>query len=274
MNQILLLRNTEHRRMGWKPPVAFEFAARYNMVPVGLPELPGLLPVYPLGFFRAAPSALWQLMAMTGFRPGHNLFVAPDGRWTAPYIPRSMLRYPFALQLGQGAVFSVGILQDSGALREAPCLEQGEQCFFDEHGQPSSALAQVVQDLQNDLKGQQLALRAMQALETHNVLEPWPGAVAQGEGAQTMQASVGLFRVSESKLNALDGDALKALQQANALALAYAQLLSLGRMEVLHRLDALYARKAQAATAASPPDPAVVQKLFDPGQPDTIQFNW
>ena len=251
--------------------MAFEFAAPYNMVPVGLPELPALLPIYPLGICRSAPSAPLQLMALTGFRPGQNLFVAPGGRWTAPYIPKTLLRYPFALQLGQGGTVSVGLLPNADALREIPNPALGEQRFFDDQGQQSVALAQVVQGLQNDFKGQQLALRAMQALETHDVLEPWPGAVAQGEGAQTMPASVGLFRVSENKLNALEPAALKMLQQANALPLAYAQLLSLGRIEVLHRLAAVHERQSEATPH---PAPVVVQKLFDSNQPDTIQFNW
>ena len=279
MNTTLLLNYIEHSKMGWKPPVGYKFAAAYNMVRVGLPELPMLLPIYPLGIFRPAPAAPLQLMALTGFRPGTNLFVEPGGRWTAPYIPRSMYLYPFVLQLGQGAKFSVGFIQDSDAWRDKPDTQQGEHRFFDDAGQQSVALAQIVQGLQVDLKAQQLTLRAMQALESHDLLEPWPGAHPQGDASIGVDPAVGLFRVSEDRLNALDAQALKGLQQAHALPLAYAQLLSLGRMEVLRQLTALYERNALKEKELKPqqaplPDLRLVEEFFETRQADTIKFNW
>jgi len=73
------------------------------------------------------------------------------------------------------------------------------------------------------------------------------------------------------------GEALETLHQVHALALAYAQLLSMSRINVLQRLkDVHAARRQQHAAMANPPtpDPSIVQQLFEPGQPDTLQFNW
>lgn len=279
MSEFVLLNNRDHAHMGWKPLGSFQFAAPLSMVPVALPEITALLPVYPLALFRGARSARLQLVALTGLETGHNLFVAPDGRWVAPYVPQSVQLYPFALHANaQGSqAVSLGFVVASGAWREHPQEDAGECRFFQDDGKPSPALQAKITELQASMRAQHWTNQAIDALEEHGLLEPWPGAQPEGATSPQVDTNVGLFRVNEARLNSLSGDALKALQQANALVLAYAQLLSMGRMEVLQRLSALHARQAaQPATAAAPaaPDPAVVQRLFEPGQPDTIQFNW
>lgn len=288
MSQLLYLDSKAHAHMGWKPVDTYHYAGRFSVVPVGLEELPRVLPVYPLAFFRPRAEQPLQLVALTGLRPGQNLYVSPeDGRWTAPYRPKAIDLYPFVLQPRPDGAhqYAVGFRVESGALRERPQELLGEHRFFTDDGHQTAAFAHVVKRLNQEVQAAQWATRAAAALQAHHLLEPWPGAQPQGQDAQSLDASVGLFRVHEEKLNALDGPALKALQQANALPLAYGQLLSLGRMEVLQRLAAFYERTRQTAPASTPtntattttaatPDLDMVQKLFEPGQPDTIKFNW
>ena len=63
------------------------------MVPVLLAELSKLLPHYALGFIRQGES--YQPVAIVGVR--ENAYLAPDGRWFAPYVPAQLRGYPFAL---------------------------------------------------------------------------------------------------------------------------------------------------------------------------------
>ena len=81
--------------------------------------------------------------------------------------------------------------------------------------------------------------------------------------------------VDEAVLRQLPADALHALMQEGAVALAYSQLLSMQHIALLG--DWLQARALAAtppAPAAQKPDLDVVRQLFEPGAPDTIQFKW
>lgn len=270
MSQIIVLNSEIHRQQGWQPVADFRFAAGNQFVPVNITELPLLLPVYPLAFLKYAAEETPRLVALTGLESGRNLYVTPDGRWTAPYIPRGLTLYPFLMQVGNAEArqFTLAFNAQSGLLRETPDTAKGEIRFFDDEGKASATVQQIIKGLQAELNGQQLTRRAVAALEKLDLLERWPGINGQDEADVR-----GLYRISEPKLNALDGAALKALQEANALPLAYGQLLSLARIEVLQRLAAFYARQQQSATPAAV-DPGIVGKLFG-GQElgsETIKF--
>ena len=93
--------------------------------------------------------------------------------------------------------------------------------------------------------------RICQVLAEHALLQPWPITV-QGDGGERMVQ--GLHRIDEAALNALPADALKAVQQAGALPVAYCQLLSVQHLPRLGEL-ALAQRKA-AAPPRVPTTPA------------------
>lgn len=277
MSEFVLLSSREHAHMGWKPLGSFQFAAPLAMVPVALPEITALLPVYPLALFRGARSARLQLVALTGLESGHNLFVAQDGRWTAPYVPQSVQLYPFALhahaQVSQAV--SLGFVVASGAWRDHPQESAGECRFFQDDGKPSPALQAKITKLQASMRAQHWTNQAIAALAEHDLLEPWPGAQPDDAISPLLDAEAGLYRVNEARLNSLSGDALKALQQANALVLAYAQLLSLGRLEVLQRLKDVHAQREQAkSVGAVATAPATVEQAFDPLSGDTLKLSF
>ena len=92
--------------------------------------------------------------------------------------------------------------------------------------------------------------RACAALAKQELIEPWPVTLANNEtvesvGKKTVQ---GLYRINESVLNALNGDALAELRKSGALALAYAQLLSITQLQQLPKRAQWQAKlKAHAA---------------------------
>jgi hypothetical protein len=72
----------------------FGFAASAHALPIMASEMPVAMRSYPIVFVgpQKAP------VVITGLRQGENLFVDPDGSWSAPhYVPAYVRRYPFVL---------------------------------------------------------------------------------------------------------------------------------------------------------------------------------
>jgi len=274
------LQPLQARTHGWQPVRNALFAQQMNALPAQVGELGALVPNVPLAFAKTSAER-YALVMLTGFADGRNQLVDDMGRWVLQVLPLVLQAYPFVLQLApnpqEGAAnpYTLGFNHTSGLYRESPDHAAGEQRFFTDEGQPQPLLQRIIAVLQTLPAQQQHTQRAVAALQQHNLLVPWQVQPRAGYPDELLPQ--GLYRIDEPKLNALKGEALEGLHQAHALALAYAQLLSMGRIQVLQRLkDTHAARRPQHAAPANPPAPdaAIVKQLFEPGQPDTIKFNW
>ena len=260
---------TAHRHQGWRRPTGLVLARQEAFAPLVLAELAPALPQYPLALARL-PDGNYCLGAVLGLPAGQNLWMDDSARWRGGYVPSCYRGHPFALQRlpGEDARVALCFDLDSGLYCEAPEAARGELRFFDDDGQPQAVTQQMLQFLQTRLTAQAQTQAAVNALAQADLLIPWTwtATLPLPPGAQPLQ---GLYRVDESRLNQLDAAGLLALRQAQALPVAYAQMFSMPRLAVLQKM-------AATPTPAPPPAPdlSAVQKLFEPGQPDTIQFNW
>jgi len=90
---------------------------------------------------------------------------------------------------------------------------------------------------------------AVDALNVAGLVRPWPISAKNGDNAIAVE---GLFKVDEAALNALPDEDFLLLRTSGALALAYAQLLSMNQFSVLEKLTAIQEQlQAQAATSIS-----------------------
>ncbi len=133
------------------------------------------------------------------------------------------------------------------------------EAFFGPDGQPSEAIRQMLEFLGQVSRSQDAADAACALLAQYGLLEPWPLKVRDGERERAVG---GLLRVNEAALNTLSADALLALRSGGALALAYAQLLSMGNVSLLGQLAAAHAGAASQAQAAHPNGNGDLTKLF------------
>jgi hypothetical protein len=262
------------RTHGWQPVRQFWFAQQLPALQVSIAELAALVPNAPLAFAKVADDR-FTLAMLTGFADGRNQLVDDQGRWLLQYLPLELQAYPFALQPvphteGVERTLGMGFNHASGLYREAPNAEAGEQRFFTDDGQQQPLFKRVLEHLQKQIGQQQLTQRAVAALQQAQLLTPWQ--IQPREGHTDELLPKGLYRIDEPKLQQLQAQELETLHKANAIALAYGQLLSMGRTIVLQRLKDTHA--ARRAPAAPAPDLGVVQKMFEPGKPDTVQFNW
>ncbi len=216
-----------HAAKGWRPSSSYSWAAREVVVPLFGPELSRAVLAGPVAFIRQNDT--FVPVAMLGLEPGVSLFVASDGRWTGGYVPAALRTRPFALlSLEDGRKI---LCVDEEAGQVAPRQESPDaQPFFGEDGKLATRLQEMMRFLSAVEENRELTRKACMALEAYKVLVPWEITLQMDAGARKVD---GLYRIDEAALGQLPGEAFLELRRAGALAVAYAQLMSMAQLPAL-----------------------------------------
>jgi len=269
---LIPLDSKKHRYDGWKRYSDYKFSAGDLAVPVLFPELSHLMPGYPLAFVRIKDLG-FQLVALLGIHEKENLFVNEHEKWRFPYVPAMYRSYPFTLRqtVIEDETKQVLCFDDSsGLFRENPDAVLGDERFFDDDGKPQTLLAQLMSFLHSMMSSRLLINRAVQSLASLNLLVPWTLPFANPSSDRPLIK--GLFRIDEKALNALNGQMLEILHKVNALPVAYAQLFSMRRADVLlHLYNLRYSKPNEPKTGELP---LTLDSLFGEGNDETINFDW
>ena len=247
-----------HAHKRWMRYTSYAFAAHDALAPLVVQELPRAALHLPIAFVHQDEQ--FTPVAVLGIQPGQNLFVAPDGRWLGGYPPAAYRAHPFALANLPDGQQVLAFDADSGLLTEA----EGE-AFYDSEGRPAQAVQEILGFLTRVQASRAQTQRICKALAEQQLLQPWPITVQAQAGERRVD---GLYRIDETALNALAAESLKALQQAGALPMVYAQLLSMQHLPLLGQL-------AQARHKAAQPLPTAPDGELDLsflGNNGTISF--
>lgn len=230
-----------HASKAWRRAADYTFAASEAMVPVAGLELPAAGAHLPLAFVKR--DGLVQLVAMLGVESGVNLLVGSDGKWLGAYVPAELRAYPFRLARIEG--------RSDMALCVAEESEDSEgEAFYDGSGTLAAPVRQIMEFLGKIETNRQQTMFAAAALDEAGVLAPWPIKIRSRDGVES--AVQGILRVDERALNALDDAAFAKLRKVGALPIAYVQMVSMARLDLLQRLAK---EKAEAVAAAEPAAP-------------------
>lgn len=236
------------RDTSWHKPKDVLFAREMAMVPLAARELPYAALNMPVAF--AQEGGGYTLVALLSFLPGQNLFVSPDGKWMARYIPAQIRAYPFRLVRVPG--------ENAMALRveENAVLEAGEgEPFYDDSGDLARPVEEILEFLKETEQSRIGTEAAVSALADAGLLTGWDIKVNE-------KPVRGICRIDEDKLNKLDDETFLRLRKIHALALSYAQLLSMGNIRVLQRL-------AEYRDKTRPPE-VDIETMF--GEDDIFKF--
>ncbi|CAM5319973.1 hypothetical protein ATER59S_01005 [Aquamicrobium terrae] len=249
-----------HGERSWRRFGDYRFAAASTVVRLAGAEIAHAAQSLPLAFAEGDGKPV--LVALLGFVQGQNLFVAPNGRWAGRYVPAALRGWPFVLGRSPSGETTLCFDESSGLLGRPG---EGE-AFFGADGEASEAVKQVFEFLVRTRRGQEAADAATALLAQHGLLEAWPLKVKDGEHERAVN---GLQRVNEAALNALDAKALGAVRDGGALALAYAQLLSMGNISLLGQLATAHAGAASRQVQQSHAHPngngnGDLTKMFEP----------
>lgn len=249
------LSREQHAALRLRPVTDFSFAAKEAVLPLAAAEIAKAVQSFPMAFF-AQPEGGYVLVAVLGLDAGQNLYVSADGRWLGSYQPAALRRYPFGLARSEAAEPVVCVDPLSSLLSTT----DGQPLFTPE-GAPSETLSGLINFLAELDKNERVTTQMCRTLADHGLISPWDIRVQQSDGS--IRQVAGLFRVDETRLNALDGPEFLALRQSGVLPLVYAQLLSMGKLPDLGKMAA---SRPQAAV------PMDVDNILGALQWETFRF--
>ena len=238
MTKLVAVNKNTHSQKVWLRPAGYQFAGKEPLAAIVLAEVVNLGSWMPIVF--SEQGGRYVPMAMMSPIPKDNLFVGPDGQWLGGYVPSLLRSYPFRLVRHEGSeqmIFCID--EDSGLVRDAD--EKGEH-FFTADGQPSPAVAKMMEFLRR-VEGHRTATDlAVASLAEAGVIETWP---LETEVDGKRSAIKGFHRINEPALAALDDEAFLKLRKTGALRLAYAQLMSMAQITRFAQLAQLRHQLAQ-----------------------------
>jgi hypothetical protein len=252
------IRRDAHLHKGWKTWEHMSFALEWAVVPIVGAEVPKANMAFPIAFLKNDDQ--FVLHAITGLEPGRNLFITDEGKWVGSYIPAALRGFPFALADADDQ--RVLCFDDaSGLMVDA---DQTEKKFFGADGEISTDLAAVRDFLIQVDQNRVVTNAACQLMGDLGIIEPWPITLKMGEHDRSIE---GLYRISESALNAADDETFLKLRRGGALPIAYMQMLSMTHLPMLGRLSDAHAHRKKQMSE-------IITESFLTPNSDDIQFNF
>ncbi len=201
----------------------FAFAAQVNLLPLTFAEVGPALRSYPVVF--VAEGETLALVALVGLPGDRNRFIDALGEWRpGAYIPAYVRGYPFISLRPSESMEPVLAFDPTAPDFKTP----GGHPLLDTQGNPGEQLKGIMA-FQGEYRALAERTVAMgRALKDAGVLEEGSLQI-RPEGGETKSIG-GFLVVSEARLKALSADVLKQLMEADALGLAYAQILSMGSL--------------------------------------------
>jgi hypothetical protein len=220
-----------HESKSWQRFASYEFAGRECFVPVTAAEVPDAALSLPLAFVRQKDHFI--LAAVLSLIPGINLFVSPDGQWLGKYVPSEFRGYPFRLARGgPEKELMLCVDEDSGLVHAD--RTSGDP-FFDHDGELSKPVNEVLTFLTHQERSRTVTRERVADLAAAGLIQEWPLTVRINDREKKV---LGLHRIDEAKLNALETGPF--LDVRRALPIAYAQMLSMGHVMELEKMAQQY----------------------------------
>jgi hypothetical protein len=206
------------------------------MVPVSIVEAPMAALDLPLAFTRKPDNTL-AMVAVLSLEKDNNSHVGPKGLWMGGYMPVVVRAHPFALAEQKDKAVVI-VNEDSDWLST-----QEGRSLFEPNGSPSEVLNNMTNLLQNRFPRPVRDHPVMVAVDQADILVP------------LSEVSEDLLKVDPKKLADLDDREFVELRQKNALAIIYAQLMSLPRVNRVKNL----ARRKEKMSERRQHDPGLIQ---------------
>jgi SapC len=237
MNKQLLIYQTavplaasRHGKMSLEQRSDYSFSNELNAVPLMAVEFIRAATEYAIVFAASGEDVLPA--AVLGVRPNQNVYVGPDDKWDAKYIPAFIRRYPFVFAAtGDRQMVTLCVDESHPGLNK----DGRGRRLFDDDGKPSAFTNQVLTFLKEYQSHYERTRLFGKKLQQFDLLEPMTAQVTTPQGGKITLG--GFMAVPRRKLRALSGDALASLATTDELELLYLHLYSMRNfVEVKDRL--------------------------------------
>jgi len=228
MTRRVHLDNVEHARLRVSAPSTSDLSVNQALVvPIEFEELQREYAI----LFRKDSDGLFQSVALLGLDRGENL-VMREGEWITRYIPATLRRGPFFLDVGeeqQPSDPAIVIDLDHPSVSEA----EGEPLFLPQGG-AAPFLQQATQALRTVHQGLELSRAMFDLFAEIDLIRPIAIEVNIGDGKQYRLPD--FFTIDAERLGALSGPQLERLNRTCFLAAAIHARSSLGNITRLIEL--------------------------------------
>lgn len=221
------LDSSRHRtlRVGAFPD--FSYSSRQQHAILGWSEIALAAADYPLALLKHTETGQFNVVALYGFQPDRNLYVA-GSHWYATYIPQNSLRYPFFVS----ATGALGLAIDERS--DVFGVPDGDR-LFDDAGDPTPytrQLATALSNLRQDFEDMRAFVDALTQLQ---LVRPLEVRLRMEDGAESRID--GLYSISDRAQSSLPADSVVTLHRQGylqALSILMASLAQINRLQQLH----------------------------------------
>lgn len=225
----------------------FAQASRQQHAILGWSEIALAAADYPLALLKHNDTGQFNVVALYGFQPDRNLYIA-GSHWHATYIPQNSLRYPFFAN----SAGALGLAIDERS--ELIGVAEGHR-LFDDTGQPTAYTVQIsdaLRDLRQDFEDMREFVLALTRLQ---LVRPLELILRMEDGAESQIE--GLYSISDQAQSSLAADAVVALHRKGylqALSILMASLAQINRLQQLHNArSSLGIRQVELVLSDTPP---------------------
>jgi hypothetical protein len=199
---------------------SYAFSADVNAVPLMAVEFPRASAEYAIVFTSDGDNLMPAVVL--GVRNQQNLYLSPEARWKADYIPAFIRRYPFIFSSSaDGKTLTLCIDEKHPGVNR----DGRGSALFGADAKPTPYVEKVLEflkEFQAQYERTRLFCRRLKELQ---ILEPMQANVTTPKGEKL--ALAGFLAVSREKLRALNGETLEKLVKNDELELLYLHLASM-----------------------------------------------
>jgi hypothetical protein len=206
-----------HGDVSVEPSDSFAFSADVNAVPLMAVEFPRAADEYAIVF--TAENVMPAVIL--GVRNAQNLYLSPDSRWKADYIPAFVRRYPFVFSSGDGKSLTLCIDESHPGVNR---LGKGN-ALFGADNKPTPYVEKVLEFLKEFQIQYERTRQFCRHLKELQLLEPMQANVVTPQGEKISLG--GFLGVKRELLRQLSGEQLEKLAKTDELELLYLHLASL-----------------------------------------------
>lgn len=238
-NSAVPVSSARHAKVAVEASDSYAFSAGVNAVPLMAVEFPRASAEYAIVFTAEGDNVMPAVVL--GVRNEQNLYLSPDSRWKADYIPAFIRRYPFVFSnSADGKTLTLCIDESHPGVNR----EGKGNALFGEDAKPTPYVEKVLEFLKEFQAQFERTRQFGKRIKELQLLEPMQANVTTPKGEQVTLG--GFLGISREKLRALNGETLEKLAKNDELELLYLHLASMRNFsEVKDRLIGALGDKAK-----------------------------
>ncbi len=222
--QIVPVSAQQHGDLCVEAGIPYEFARELRAVPLVAQEIAAAAREYTVVFAPSGKEGEVLPFVVLGVKDKENLYISPDGDWTAKYIPAFIRRYPFVFAANDDRTKFTLCIDETWQ----GCNKEGRgQKLFD-NGEKSEFLDRLLKFNEDYQKNSMLTEIFCKKLQELELLDTQQAQLKLADGEQINLT--GFSVVNREKLHALADDKIAELAKSGALELTYAHLMSVGNL--------------------------------------------